>query len=240
MQRYSCKQTFARVSLQLVIVPAPGEDSLIERRRPAPWARPRAWCLAGRSSVRRSACCSPSAQRLTQCLLQLAANAVQHTVEGDVIAFGGTSDHARLRLWVRDEGSRDPRRRAGAHLRQVPPRSRLPPRRQWTGTRRRRPHRRGARRHGEREFHTRPRREVPHRHPAQPRGAAMNRILVAEDEERIASFIEKGLRANGFRSEVVSDGNDAVIFAQRRLRPHGARHRAPRSGRIQRAATAAR
>ncbi len=42
----------------------------------------------------------------------------------------------------------------------------------------------------------------------------MNRILVAEDEERIASFIEKGLRANGFRSEVVSDGNDAVIFAR--------------------------
>lgn len=58
----------------------------------------------------------------------------------------------------------------------------------------------------------------------------MNRILVAEDEERIASFIEKGLRANGFRSEVVSDGNDAVIFA--------------RSGdfdlMVQRAATAAR
>ncbi|WP_313356581.1 response regulator transcription factor [Microbacterium sp.] len=42
----------------------------------------------------------------------------------------------------------------------------------------------------------------------------MNRILVAEDEERIASFIEKGLRANGFRSEVVSDGNDAVAFAR--------------------------
>ena len=26
----------------------------------------------------------------------------------------------------------------------------------------------------------------------------MNRILIAEDEERIAAFIEKGLRANGF------------------------------------------
>lgn len=42
----------------------------------------------------------------------------------------------------------------------------------------------------------------------------MNRILVAEDEERIASFIEKGLRANGFRSETVADGNDAVAFAR--------------------------
>lgn len=42
----------------------------------------------------------------------------------------------------------------------------------------------------------------------------MNRILVAEDEERIASFIEKGLRANGFRTETVADGNDAVAFAR--------------------------
>ncbi|WP_336646150.1 response regulator transcription factor [Microbacterium sp. USHLN186] len=42
----------------------------------------------------------------------------------------------------------------------------------------------------------------------------MNRILVAEDEERIASFIEKGLRANGFRSETVADGNEAVAFAR--------------------------
>lgn len=42
----------------------------------------------------------------------------------------------------------------------------------------------------------------------------MNRILVAEDEERIAAFIEKGLRANGFRSETVADGNDAVAFAR--------------------------
>lgn len=42
----------------------------------------------------------------------------------------------------------------------------------------------------------------------------MNRILVAEDEERIASFIEKGLRANGFRCETVVDGKDAVEFAR--------------------------
>lgn len=42
----------------------------------------------------------------------------------------------------------------------------------------------------------------------------MNRILVAEDEERIASFIEKGLRAHGFRSETVEDGSSAVEFAR--------------------------
>lgn len=42
----------------------------------------------------------------------------------------------------------------------------------------------------------------------------MNRILLAEDEERIASFIEKGLRVNGFRSETVADGHAAVEFAR--------------------------
>ena len=34
----------------------------------------------------------------------------------------------------------------------------------------------------------------------------MARILIAEDEERIASFVEKGLRANGFTTLVVPDG----------------------------------
>ncbi len=38
----------------------------------------------------------------------------------------------------------------------------------------------------------------------------MSRILVAEDEARIASFIEKGLRAGGFTPTVVGDGPSAV------------------------------
>lgn len=42
----------------------------------------------------------------------------------------------------------------------------------------------------------------------------MNRILLAEDEERIASFVEKGLRANAFRCETVSDGPAALEFAR--------------------------
>lgn len=42
----------------------------------------------------------------------------------------------------------------------------------------------------------------------------MSRILLAEDEERIAAFVEKGLRANGFRSETVTDGNTALEFAR--------------------------
>ena len=38
----------------------------------------------------------------------------------------------------------------------------------------------------------------------------MSRILVIEDEPRIASFIEKGLRANGFTTEIAADGDEAV------------------------------
>ncbi|MPY57678.1 response regulator transcription factor [Streptomyces spongiae] len=41
----------------------------------------------------------------------------------------------------------------------------------------------------------------------------MNRILIVEDEERIASFVEKGLRANGFTTSVVGDGDAAYAYA---------------------------
>lgn len=41
----------------------------------------------------------------------------------------------------------------------------------------------------------------------------MNRILIAEDELRIASFVEKGLRANGFVTTVVHDGVAAYDYA---------------------------
>ena len=41
----------------------------------------------------------------------------------------------------------------------------------------------------------------------------MSGILIVEDEERISSFVEKGLRAAGFSSRVVATGLDAVEFA---------------------------
>ncbi|WP_278235578.1 response regulator transcription factor [Isoptericola sp. AK164] len=41
----------------------------------------------------------------------------------------------------------------------------------------------------------------------------MSRILVAEDEDRIAQFVRKGLRAHGFAPTVVSDGLSAVQHA---------------------------
>jgi DNA-binding response OmpR family regulator len=42
----------------------------------------------------------------------------------------------------------------------------------------------------------------------------MNRILIVEDEGRIASFVEKGLRANGFTTAVAADGNEALAVAR--------------------------
>ena len=42
----------------------------------------------------------------------------------------------------------------------------------------------------------------------------MSRILIAEDEERIASFIERGLRANGYSTTVARDGETALSLAR--------------------------
>ncbi|MFV0136462.1 response regulator transcription factor [Streptomyces sp. HMX87] len=41
----------------------------------------------------------------------------------------------------------------------------------------------------------------------------MNRILIVEDEERIAAFVEKGLRANGFTTTAVADGEAGYEYA---------------------------
>jgi DNA-binding response OmpR family regulator len=42
----------------------------------------------------------------------------------------------------------------------------------------------------------------------------MSRILIAEDEPRLASFLEKGLRAQGYTTTVVSDGTAASTLAR--------------------------
>ncbi len=42
----------------------------------------------------------------------------------------------------------------------------------------------------------------------------MTRILIVEDEDRISSFIAKGLAAEGFASEVTEDGHMAVEFVR--------------------------
>jgi len=42
----------------------------------------------------------------------------------------------------------------------------------------------------------------------------MSRILIAEDEPRLASFLEKGLKASGFVTTVVEDGHIASLVAR--------------------------
>ena len=42
----------------------------------------------------------------------------------------------------------------------------------------------------------------------------MSRILIAEDEERIASFVEKGLTAAGYAATAVGDGVSAYEYAR--------------------------
>lgn len=42
----------------------------------------------------------------------------------------------------------------------------------------------------------------------------MNRVLIAEDERRIASFLEKGLASNGFTTATVGDGEAAYHYAR--------------------------
>src|SRR5690606_21891938 len=42
----------------------------------------------------------------------------------------------------------------------------------------------------------------------------MNRVLIAEDEPRIAAFLEKGLRAAGYTTAVVTNGVDAAARAR--------------------------
>jgi two-component system response regulator QseB len=42
----------------------------------------------------------------------------------------------------------------------------------------------------------------------------VNRILIAEDEPRLASFLEKGLRSNGFVTSVAEDGLKASMMAR--------------------------
>jgi two-component system response regulator QseB len=42
----------------------------------------------------------------------------------------------------------------------------------------------------------------------------LSRILIAEDEPRLAAFLEKGLRANGFATSVAADGAAASLMAR--------------------------
>lgn len=42
----------------------------------------------------------------------------------------------------------------------------------------------------------------------------MFQILIVEDEIRVAAFIEKGLKKNGFKTTVAEDGQKALLLAE--------------------------
>ena len=42
----------------------------------------------------------------------------------------------------------------------------------------------------------------------------MNRILIVEDEARLAAFVEKGLRRSGFKTTIAEDGEQAIRQAE--------------------------
>jgi two-component system, OmpR family, copper resistance phosphate regulon response regulator CusR len=45
-------------------------------------------------------------------------------------------------------------------------------------------------------------------------GVELGRILVAEDEPRISSFLERGLAAAGFTTDVAASGDEALVLAR--------------------------
>ena len=152
-------------------------------------------------------------QRVTQAMMGLAQNAVQHTHEGAVIELGSARNGHEARLWVRDTGPgiapRDQERvferfaRASAQAR----------RSEGAGL--------GlaivraiAEAHGGRvELESRLGARVDVHARAAAGGPAVSRILIAEDEPRLASFLEKGLRAAGYTTTVCPDGLQAAAMA---------------------------
>ena len=151
-------------------------------------------------------------QRITQALLQLADNAVKHTDPGVRIGIGSQRRANTVRLWVEDAGS-------GVRAED---RARIFER-----------FGRGAVRSGDEGFglglsivraivdahgghihvqRRRAARSALRDRPARQRGVrrAMARILIVEDEERIASFVAKGLRAEGHQTAVVGDGESGL------------------------------
>jgi two-component system, OmpR family, copper resistance phosphate regulon response regulator CusR len=64
-----------------------------------------------------------------------------------------------------------------------------------------------------------PRRARPSELPGEPAdtpagGQVVSRILIAEDQVRIAAFVEKGLRAAGFTATVATEGQEALDLAR--------------------------
>jgi HAMP domain-containing protein len=158
-------------------------------------------------------------QRLTQAVVQLAQNAVQHTRPGDEIALGSSLSTASCGCGcataVRASPSRTRDASSSASSRARGDRHR--------DGRRPRPvhragHRRGARRPGRAAQPPRRRRAVhpraARRRTRDRRGRAVTRILIVEDEPRISAFLQKGLPRHGFTTELAEDVAEGLARAR--------------------------
>src|SRR5690606_28117624 len=73
-------------------------DDVLDVLRPL---APRRWMVDARATS--TLLVDP--QRITQALVQLAANAVRYSAEGSPVAVGSAVQGGRLRFWVRDQGA---------------------------------------------------------------------------------------------------------------------------------------
>ncbi len=184
--------------------------------------------------------------RLTSAMTNLAANAVRYTTGDEAIAIGSSLRDGVVRLWVRDEGRGIERHEQERIFERFASGGKAAPG-PWGGPRARdrEGHRRSPRRthrarvRGRQRFAVHDR--VSQRRAAAAGGRGMARILIAEDEPRLAAFLEKGLRSSGFTTTVVGDGPGAATLAlDTRLRADDPRPRTARQGRPRGAARAAR
>ena len=141
-------------------------------------------------------------QRLTQALVNLLQNVAEHAKGDGLVRFGVLGESSSWRFEVSDDGGGLPPGDERAVFEPFEHRI-IASRGYGTGP----VHSPG--------YRTSPRRRVRRHEPA---GAGRHildqdsavKLLVVEDEERVASFLKKGLRAHGYSVEWVPNGHDAL------------------------------
>ena len=233
-------------------LPALGRGRARRADRRAARRRPQALGAARLARSRRAgeACCIADRQRLTQAVMGLAQNAVQHTRgrrrDLDRLARGRRRG-ARCGSATRARASRPRTRRASSSASPAAVGSRRAPRAPGSGS----PIVRAiAEAHGGRvELTSQPgagrhlhRRRAGRPAAVRPEVARMSRILIAEDEPRIAVVPRQGPARRGFTTTVVRRRRPrrSRSPATTDVRPADPRHRPARAGRLRGAARAAR
>ncbi len=155
-------------------------------------------------------------QRITQAIVALADNACRYTRPGDRIAIGSQLAGGLLRFWVSDTGPGVTASDRARIFERFARGAAAGPRSDGAGLGLSIVRAIAVAHGGDGAAGQRARsgRHVHRRGATGPApGGAMSRILIAEDEPRIAAFVEKGLSANGFAVTVVGDGPSAYDYA---------------------------